>query len=88
MSIQIKASDVQTHDPATSTLASPSFVSGLIKDQQNTIKFISNEIAPFTLSELSIDSSGRVVIVDKAFMTAIKRKLTEKSLNVGCGLGC
>jgi len=74
----------------TVVLTSPALVDGLIHDQAGALAFLAEEAAPVQVSELSVDSLGRVVIRNQPFVDALRAKLEREAsdTNVFCGWHC
>ncbi|MEO3863134.1 hypothetical protein [Acrocarpospora sp. B8E8] len=73
--------------PADSALIdSPSLMDQLIRNQESTLRFLSEEIAPVDVEQVSVDNRGRVVISNQRFREVLLVKLSTPAPESNNGL--
>jgi hypothetical protein len=72
-------------------ISSPQLATHLIQNPKTALRLLSSVGAPVTPDQVSIDSSGKVVVNNPQFATALKtrlRGLSTAANNGVCGVGC
>jgi hypothetical protein len=94
--IYINAPDVSLGPPDQALITDTDLVNALVQDQASALQFLSSEVSPVRLEEISIDFEGRVVISNSTFAQTLRSKVSAGSQTAGlatsknsvCGLGC
>src|SRR5207247_2878133 len=72
-------------------ISSPQLATNLIQDPKTALRLLSSVGAPVTPDQVSIDSSGKVVVDNPQFANALRtrlRGLGTAANNGVCGAGC
>lgn len=84
--VRIRPQDVQV------SLTSPELVNALIRNREEALRFLSDEVAPVDISDVSVDVEGRVIIENPQFLRALQEQSRDVDpqalLNYICGFGC
>jgi hypothetical protein len=94
MAVTISPGAIALHgDGKTVSIESPSLVNGLIQDQKGAVALLNQSGANVKLSDISVDTSGRVVISNpNLHKTLTDQVLTDRLRaaegNGVCGAGC
>lgn len=98
-SLKITATDLAVSNEGVTKIASVGLAESLVKSQRETVELLQKEFYLFAEEDLSIDDMGRVVIHNKKFAEAVKKKLDEEwqvsiemggkpPKNLACGVKC
>lgn len=91
--IFINSSDVSAGPPDNISITNMNLVNALVRDQAAVLQFLSSEVSPVNLEEISIDNDGRVVVANSTFAKtlrdgAIAADQASGMKQTGCGFGC
>jgi hypothetical protein len=85
----VQANEIEIPRPDATIISSASLVDQLVRNQDDTVRFLSENVADVTIEDISVDQHGRVVIANQLFRENLLVELgtlAPEKVNVGiCG---
>jgi hypothetical protein len=96
MPVKISSSDIDVTSGTEAVISNSGFLNALVQNNTDALQLLRDQVGPVYVSDVSVDSQGRVVIKNKAFAEKLGAKLgggigaaAAMSLGgLGCGGGC